>query len=312
MKTVSVITGGTSGIGRAAALALARDDAGLVLVGQNHHRGTATARLIRQKVPGIQVRFIQADLSAEKDVHRLAQVITQAFDSVDVLINNAGARFDTYDATDNGIERTFATNHLGHFLLTGLLLGHLALAPSARVITVTSQAHFAAAADGAWIYREHDYDRRQAYAKSKLANILFAFELARRLRGTRIVSNAVDPGVAATRFARNNGAVAWAKHLISHRLKGTLRSPTAAADSIVYLATSAETETLTGHLVRNRLVVQASHAAQSHALAEDLWNQSAHLTGLDPDLGLSKSGANSHGIVDPPALKGPTLYDQTV
>ena len=142
------------------------------------------------------------------------------------------------EATEDGLERTFATNHLGHFLLTSLLMDHLRAAPSARIITVSSSAHRAANDDGIWSYQGHEYDRRQAYAKSKLANILFAFELARRLQGTRIVSNAVDPGVVSTNFARNNGLLAWAKHTISHGLRGELVSAARAADTIVYLATS--------------------------------------------------------------------------
>ena len=253
----------------------------MVLVGRNKRRGANVARRLAQCAPNCLVRFIATDLSKQGEVRRLAKIIETEFDHVDVLINNAGARFDTYGATEDNIERTFATNHLAHFLLTGLLLGHLALAPFARVITVTSQVHHAAEADETWLHREQDYNRRQAYAKSKLANVLFAFELSRKLTGTRIVSNAVDPGVAATNFARNNGPVAWTKHLISHWVNGTLRSPAEAADSIVYLATSCETGSLTGSLVRNRRVIQASEAAQDRALAEDLWNQSAQLVGID-------------------------------
>ena len=290
MKSVFVITGGTSGIGRAAALALAHDDARLVLVGRDSERASKTARLIRQRASNVHVRFIQADLSRQKDVHQMAQILQDEFDHVDVLINNAGARFDTYGETDDGIERTFATNHLGHFLLTHLLLRHLNAAPSARVITVSSGAHRAARDDGPWQYAKHDYDRRQAYAKSKLANILFAFELARRLEGTEIVSNVVDPGVAATHFALNNGRVAWAKHVISHLIKGTLVSPDTAADTIVYLATSAEAASKTGCLFQGRRVIEPSRLAQNPALAASLWNESAKLVGADERREISRSG----------------------
>ena len=237
MSKVFVITGATSGIGRAAALSIAKEDANLVLVGRNKKRGARIVRSLIERVPNVRPRFIDADLSRQREVRRLATLIEEEFDHVDVLINNAGARFDRYGRTEDGIERTFATNHLGHFLLTCLLIRHLALAPSARVITVTSQAHFAATADGCWSYRENNYDRRQAYAKSKLANVLFAFELAQRLEETNIASCAVDPGVAATRFALNNGPIAWARHVISHWVKGTLTSSRVAAESIVHLAT---------------------------------------------------------------------------
>jgi NAD(P)-dependent dehydrogenase (short-subunit alcohol dehydrogenase family) len=202
-------------------------------------------------------------------------------------------RFDRYGATEDGIERTFATNHLGHFLLTCLLIRQLALAPSARVITITSQAHFAATADGCWSCRENNYERRQAYAKSKLANVLFAFELARRLEETNIASCAVDPGVAATRFALNNGPIAWAKHAISHWIEGTLVSPEVAANSIVRLATLAEPRDLAGKLFRNGQVIEASEAARSRTLAQDLWNESARLVGANLELASLARGPGS-------------------
>jgi NAD(P)-dependent dehydrogenase (short-subunit alcohol dehydrogenase family) len=278
---IFVITGATSGIGRAAALALAQSDAALVLVGRNSRRGSEVVERIKNKSPSARAHFIETDLSTQKDVRQLAMAIRREFNHVDVLINNAGARFDTYGATEDGFERTFATNHLGHFLLTSLLLEHLRAAPSARIITVSSAAHRAANMDGTWSYQEHEYDRRQAYAKSKLANIVFAFELARRLKETRIVSNAVDPGVVSTNFARNNGLLAWAKHTISHGLRGELVSAARAASTIVYLAASAEVAGVTGALFRERQVIEPSPAAHDRALAEALWIQSIALTGLD-------------------------------
>jgi NAD(P)-dependent dehydrogenase (short-subunit alcohol dehydrogenase family) len=284
MSKVFVITGATSGIGRAAALSIAKEDANLVLVGRNKKRGAKIVRSLIERVPNVRPRFIDADLSRQREVRRLGRIIEKEFDHVDLLINNAGARFDRYGATEDGIERTFATNHLGHFLLSCLLIRHLALAPSARVITVTSQAHFAATEDGCWSYRENNYDRRQAYAKSKLANVLFAFELARRLEETNIASCAVDPGIAATRFALNNGPIAWARHAISHWIKGTLVSPKVAANSIVRPAIFAEPGTLGGKLFHNGQVIEASQAACSRTLAQNLWNESARLSGanLDP------------------------------
>ena len=266
-----VITGATSGIGRAAALGLAQPDAALILVGRNSRRGSEVVERIKKTSPGSHAQFIEADLSVQNDVRQLATAIRQKFKHVDVLINNAGARFDTHGATGEGFERTFATNHLGHFLLTSLLLDPLREAPSARIITVSSGAHRAAKVDGIWSYQEHEYDRRQAYAKSKLANILFAFELARRVQGTRIVSNAVDPGVVSTNFARNNGLLAWAKHTVSHGLRGELVSTARAASTIVYLATSVEVAGVTGALFRERQVIEPSPAAHDRLLAEVLW-----------------------------------------
>ncbi len=308
MTKVSVITGATSGIGRAAALALAQSDTTLVLVGRNHRRGSEIVeRINRENAPA---QFIEADLSVQNDVRQLAATIRQRFDHVDVLINNAGARFDTYGATEDGFERTFATNHLGHFLLTSLLLEHLRAAPSARIITVSSAAHCAANVDGMWSYQEHEYDRRQAYAKSKLANILFAFELARRLQGTRIVSNAVDPGVVSTNFARNNGLLAWAKHTISHGLRGELVSAARAASTIVYLAAGAEVAGVTGALFRERRVIEPSPAAHDRALAEALWIQSIALTGLDSPTEGTLGGVDNVCRLPAPALNHPYDYSQ--
>ena len=281
MTKVFVITGATSGIGRAAALGLAQSDATLVLVGRNSRRGSEVVERIEKATPNARAHFIEADLSAQRNVRQLAMTIRQRFDHVDALINNAGARFDRFEATEDGLERTFATNHLGHFLLTCLLMDHLRAAPSARIVTVSSSAHRTAATDGIWSYQGHEYDRRQAYAKSKLANILFAFELARRLQGTRVVSNAVDPGVVSTNFARNNGLLAWARHRISHGLRGELVSAASAADTIIYLTTTAEVIGITGALFRERQVIEASSASRNRRLAENLWTQSAALVGID-------------------------------
>jgi NAD(P)-dependent dehydrogenase (short-subunit alcohol dehydrogenase family) len=283
VSKVFVITGATSGIGRAVALSIAGEDAALLLVGRNKGRGAEAVRCLRQRVPNIRPRFVAADLSRQAEVRHLAKLIEEDFGHVDVLINNAGARFDRYAVTEDGIEQTFATNHLGHFLLTCLLLPNLALAPSPRIITVTSRAHFAAKADGHWLYRQDNYDRRQAYAKSKLANVLFAFQLARRLQETNIASGAVDPGVVATRFALNNGPIAWARHVISHWVRGALVSPKVAAESIVRLAMSPDPGALAGNLFQSGQVIQASEAARSQTLARDLWHQSARLMDEDID-----------------------------
>jgi NAD(P)-dependent dehydrogenase (short-subunit alcohol dehydrogenase family) len=293
MSKVFVITGATSGIGRATALSIAEENANLVLVGRNKKRGAKIVRCLLRRVPNFRPQFIETDLSRQGEVRRLARRIREEFDHVDTLINNAGARFDRYGVTEDDIERTFATNHLGHFLLTCLLLPSMALARSARVITVTSRAHFAAQADGCWLYRQDNYDRRQAYAKSKLANLLFAFELARRLERTNIVSTAVDPGVVTTRFALNNGPIAWARHIISHWVKGTLTSSKVAAESIVHLATFEKPGALAGNLFRNGQVIKASEAARSPALAEDLWNQSARMVGESLDLASFTAGPRS-------------------
>ena len=163
--------------------------------------------------------------SSLAEVRRVADEIRRRAPAIDVLINNAGARFDTYEASAEGIERTFATNHLGHFDPTALLLDRLLAAHSARIITIGSGAHEAAPVSGEWIAHRGTYARKAVYARSKLANIVFAYELARRLAGTGVSSNAVDPGGVATNLGRNNGLLPWMRHLAYYALKRQLQNP---------------------------------------------------------------------------------------
>ena len=277
---ICVITGATSGIGRAAALALGSLKAELILVGRNEQAGADVIRRLRRRARGTSVEFIRADLSVQSDVRNLATRLTKNYERVDVLINNAGARFDDYHQTSDGIELTFATNHLGHFLLTNLLLERLMKAPAARVITVGSGSHCSASAHGGWSSDRASYDRRLAYAKSKLANIMFAYELAERLRNTRATSNAVDPGGVASNFARNNGFVSWLRHLVAHALKRELARPRKGAETLVYLAVSPEVDGVTGKYFRRNREVESSAASRDREEARRLWDLSAELTGV--------------------------------
>jgi NAD(P)-dependent dehydrogenase (short-subunit alcohol dehydrogenase family) len=161
-----------------AAQALGLLKAELILVGRNEHAGHDLVRRLRGGFPRARIEFIRTDLTRQSDVRMLAARITENYERIDVLMNNAGARFDDYHETSDGIELTFATNHLGHFLLTRLLSERLVQAPAARIITVSSGSHISASAHGEWYLKRANYDRRLAYAKSKLANIMFAYELA--------------------------------------------------------------------------------------------------------------------------------------
>jgi NAD(P)-dependent dehydrogenase (short-subunit alcohol dehydrogenase family) len=276
-----VITGATSGIGRATALALGRLGANLILVSRNRKKGTALVHGMTGRSRASRVQFIDADLSSLAQVRAAGDRIREQA-KIDVLINNAGARFDRYGRTADGGEQTFATNHLGHFLLTGLLLDRLAAAPSARIITVSSSAASQAKIEGGWQVNAENFDRRQAYAKSKLANLLFAFELARRLRGTTISSLAMDPGVVATHFARNNGMLAWLKHLIAHGRKGELLTPAQGADTLIYLASTEELPpNASGMCFHRRQPVVACAAAYDTGALSSLWRESVALTGID-------------------------------
>ena len=279
-----VITGATSGIGRAAALALGRRGANLLLVSRDRAAGTDLARRISAEPSAGRADFVETDLSCLAAVRAAAAQIRAVSPSIDVLINNAGARFDQFALTPEGTERTFATNHLGHFLLTGMLLDRLRQSPAARIITVTSSAAAQARVDGIWQFTDADaYERKQAYAKSKLANLMFAFELAHRLKSSAVLSLAVDPGIVATQFARNNGIIPWLKHLVAHGRRLELQSPSEGADTIVYLAsTDRLAPNPSGALFRRRQLVPGCPAAYDANASADLWRLSTALTGVDP------------------------------
>ena len=260
--------------------------ASLVMVGRNADCGVRIRRELQTRFPSAQMDFCRTDLSSLAEVRELAAGITARHGHVDVLINNAGARYDRYHESRDGFELTFATNHLGHFLLTCLLWDCLAASPAARIITVSSSAHAAARTDGVWLPREQEYDGRQAYAKSKLANILFAFELARRMASTGGTSNAVHPGGVATNFARNNGLLSWLKHLVAHGMKGELVSPTMGAKTILYLATDSEVAGISGRYYFQRRTVDPAPAVLDPTLAAALWNSSLQWTKVDKSIGM--------------------------
>jgi len=275
-----VITGATSGIGRATALRLGKLGADLILIGRNERRGIELVRRLYSTRHDGKFQFLKADISSVADVRRLAATIQDRCPRVDVLINNAGTRNQFFRANADGVESTFATNHVGHFLLTLLLIDKLAAAEAARIIHVASGAHGAADGDFERNFRAETYDRKIAYANSKLANILFSFELARRLRGTRISSNAMDPGGVATNLGRNDGFVSWMRHIGYHALKRDLASPTKGADTIVYLAGSPEVDGVSGkYFYRNREVRSSPLSHDEHA-AKMLWELSLRMCGF--------------------------------
>jgi NAD(P)-dependent dehydrogenase (short-subunit alcohol dehydrogenase family) len=218
-------------------------------------------------------------------VRKLASQLKEGYERVDILVNNAGARFSHFEETSDGIERTFATNHLGHFLLTALLLDHMLEATSARIITVGSSAHFGVHGNPSWMLTRPLYERKFAYGMSKLANIVFAYELARRLSGTTVTSNAVDPGGVATNLGRNNGWIAWLRHLTYYALKRQLITACQAAAHIVYLAQAEELEGVTGQYFCECKAVLSSAASRDLTTAYRLWSLSVRLTGIDASLG---------------------------
>jgi NAD(P)-dependent dehydrogenase (short-subunit alcohol dehydrogenase family) len=272
-----VITGATSGIGRATAFGLAESGANLVLLGRNEARGRAVVSQINnRRLPG-KVNFLRCDLTDSKEIGDTIRAIRETCESVEVLVNNAGARFNTFGVTPAGIERTFAGNYLGHFLLTALLLELLLNATSSRIIILGSSAH-SVTPPADWNVNRGDYDRKRAYGISKLATIVWSYELARRLTGTNVTVNALDPGGVATRLGLNNGVLPWLKHLIYYLLKGQLLSAEHAAASIIDLAASPEIEGKSGGYYHKKHLIRSSTASYDPSIAAGLWHMSvAHL-----------------------------------
>lgn len=269
-KTV-VVTGGTGGIGFVAARRLAEAGAKPILVGRDRQRGSAAA----ERIPG--ARFHAADLGLMSEVQRLAAELA-ALPRLDVLILNAGAIFARREATAEGLERTFALNHMHYFLLVNLLLETLRRSAPARVVLVASEAHRGARVDFDDLQCARRYGAWLAYKRSKLCNILLARELARRLHGTGVTANAVHPGFVATDFGARNPfffsmPLALAKRTIAI-------DPEAGARPIVDLAASPGFDSVSGRYFDKGLESRPSPAAQDDAAALRLWEESARIAGL--------------------------------
>jgi len=275
-----LITGATSGIGKAAALKLADMGTSLILLSRNQIKGEKICNQIRKTNNNAQVKFYRVDISSMKEVRNVSEKIKNDFDHIDVLINNAGARFDNYFKNDEGIELTFATNHLGHFLLTLSLIEMLKKSTQGRIINISSSAHTIGTEEFDDIAAPQNYDRKVAYGSSKLANLYFTYELNRRLTSTNITVNAVDPGIVATNFSRNNGLYPWAKYYLYYILKRNLISPQKSAETIVYMALSNELSKTTGKYFHEKKEINSSPASYSKEAALKLWQLSLKLTGF--------------------------------
>jgi NAD(P)-dependent dehydrogenase (short-subunit alcohol dehydrogenase family) len=278
----AVVTGGTSGIGMITARALARRGARVLLVGRDPERTRAVVEKIRPETGGGQIEPLLADLASQAEVRRLAAEVLERAPRIDVLINNAGALFLSRQMTVDAQERTFALNHLAPFLLTNLLGERLKASAPARIITTASAAHAGANIpfDDLQVASGR-YRGMTAYSQSKLANILFTYELARRLAGTGVTANAVHPGFVATGFARNNGT---GVRVAMTLLRPFTISPEQGAQTLIYLATAPEVEGVTGQYFTKRKPVKSSRQSYDEAAARRLWEVSARLTGLEHTL----------------------------
>jgi retinol dehydrogenase 12 len=274
---VCVVTGASSGIGKAAAAALAGLGATVVLVGRDRGRTEAAAAEIGRP-GGPPPRVEVADLASLEQVRGLAERLA-GLERIDVLVNNAGLVLGERQVTADGLEHVLALNHLAPFLLTSLLLPQLTASAPARVVTVTSDAHSAARLDLADLNLERGWDSWRSYANSKLANILFTRELARRLDGTGVTANCAHPGVVRTGFGGQARPLLKAGIMIARPF---MLSPERGADTIVYLASSPDVAGQSGGYYVKRQRREPSAAARDDDTARKLWEISQELTGLAP------------------------------
>ena len=273
-----LVTGGTGGIGRATATGLAGLGARVAIVGRDRGRAEAAAASIRDEVAGAEVDALVADLSAQSEVRRLADEVLATYPRLDVLVNNVGGFWSKRHVTVDGLEHTFALNHLAPFLLTQLLAERLVASAPARVVTLSSDAQRLGRIDFDDLQGERKWSGQRAYNQSKLANILFTHELARRLRGTGVTANAVHPGVVRSGFgAEEPGRI----QRVITPFMGLLKSPEQGARTPIQLASSPEVEGITGRYFANGKPRRSSKRSYDDADARRLWDVSAELVGVD-------------------------------
>ena len=275
---VVLVTGATCGIGKATAIGLATMGARVGITGRDLIRAEQAAADIRAASGNPAVDVFAADMSSEAEVRRLAGALLDAYPRLDVLVNNVGGFWAHRHPTANGLEHTFALNHLAPFLLTNLLLDRLKASAPARVVTVSSGAQAAGRIDFDDLQGARRYSGQRAYSQSKLANILFTNELARRLQGAGVTANSVHPGVVRTNFGSEDQAGFF--RIISPFVRPFLKTPTQGALTPIYLASSPDVDGITGQFFANRKPKIANNVAGDLALTARLWRVSSDLVGL--------------------------------
>ena len=272
-----LVTGGSGGIGKATAIGLAAKGAHVAITGRDRERTEDAARDIRAAGNG-QVDVFIADLSTQSEVRRLADEVLQTLPQIHVLVNNVGGYWNTRHCTADGLERTFALNHLAPFLLTHLLLERLKQSAPSRVVTVASHAQAMGRIEFDDLQGERSYSGARAYNQSKLANVLFTYELARRLRATSVTANALHPGVVRTSFGAEDPAVV--QRLFIPFLLHFMKAPAQGAATSIHLASAPDLEQVTGRYFANRKPKRSSERSYDKTAATRLWRVSADLVGL--------------------------------
>lgn len=272
-----VVTGGTDGIGKVAAAALAKAGASVTIVGRDAAKGETVARELKALAGHDRVAFVQGDLSAQKGVRKAATALNARLKRIDVLLNNAGAFFQRRELSEDGIERTFALNHLGYFLMTGLLTERLKASAPARIVNVASAAHVGSTLDPSDLQNAKNYSGWRAYQQSKLANVYFTYELARRIDGTGVTANCLHPGFVATRFGNNNRGLIRTVFGVAKSLLA--KTETDGAKTSIYLAGSPEVEGVSGKYFDDCKAVRSSPVSYDENMARELWRLSETLAG---------------------------------
>ena len=271
---VVVITGATSGIGQVAAEELAGMRARIVQIARDKERGETALGRLRSRAPGIAHSIYYADLSRVSEMKRVAAEIAKAEPRIDVLINNAGALFNSRQVTEDGLERTFALNHVSYFVITEGLRARLAASAPARVVNTSSDAHEGKKLDLDDLQSAKAYRGFNVYGVSKLCNIFFTRELARRLAGTGVTANCLHPGFVATRFGDQSGGMF---SVVVRIAKSFALTPQKGAETIIYLATSPDVAGTTGEYFYKCRPATPSKEAQDDAKAARLWEQTEKL-----------------------------------
>ncbi|MEY4949126.1 MAG: hypothetical protein RL698_1337 [Pseudomonadota bacterium] len=288
---IAVVTGGNDGIGYATSRVLARLGWRVILVARDASRAADAVARLAAETGNREIEYVLADLSRQQSIREAADRILGRVDRLDVLINNAAATFSSFDLTEDGIERTIATNHFGYFLLTGMLLDPVRRAPAGRIVNVASNGHRRVAPDFESFTRDNGYFVLRAYDQSKLANVLFTVELAQRLRGTGVTVNCLHPGRIATRIGTKPSMSRF--HALAWRAlaAATGRSPEAGARPSVHLATAEEVRDVSGRYftgftptlnlpVARIREERMNPAADDPAVRAELWRISEELSGF--------------------------------
>ena len=271
-RRLCLITGATDGIGKETAIQMASKGYDLILIGRNKQKGKKVINQILKNSKECKIDFFQADLILMKEVAKVADEVRAKYDKIDILINNVGAYFAFRGMTEEGFERTFALNHLGYFLMTKKLLDLVQASGYARIINVSSSAHYGIDFEFDNINGEKKYKGFDAYKKSKLANVMFTYELAKRIERKGVTANCLHPGFVATKFVNNNNIlwrmfIGFAKMMMAISVKD-------GAKTTVYLACSKDVENTTGRFFANSEVKKGSSKAKNEEHNRKLWEVS--------------------------------------